>query len=93
VSDRGTPDYRAASIALWFATGVSVFRKAGVDVEVIGRCAKLADAIYQAVAIRGARVGELVSAVDSVRAGGSILDDLPVAAEVTRREKPPMSND
>lgn len=83
--DRGSPDYKAASFALVIASTVSFLKRAGIDYEVAERCALLADEVYQAIAIRGARVGELVEAVRSVRAGGSILDDLP-----TVRAKPPM---
>jgi hypothetical protein len=86
--ERGTPDYKSASVVLWLATGVSVLRKAGVGYEIVERLGMLCDEIYQAVNIRGARVGELIEAVRAVRKGGSILDDLPAAQ--TQRHKLPM---
>ena len=84
MSERGAPDYTVATIVLWLASGVSVARKAGVNWETMERCRLVADEMYQAIAVRGARVGEIVEALRSVRRGASILDDLP-----TVREKPP----
>jgi hypothetical protein len=62
---------------MWLSAGVSVLRKSGANYEVVERLNMLADEIYQAIAIRGARVGEIVEAIKKVRAGGSIIDDLP----------------
>lgn len=65
-----------------------MIRRAGVNYEVAERISMLSEELHKAIAYRGARIGELVDAVRSVRQHGSILDDLPAAQ--TRKQKPPM---
>jgi hypothetical protein len=82
------PDYKFASIALWLSHGANVARLAGIDFEISERARMLCESLYQAISIRGARIGEIVDAINRVRMHGSILDDLPAAKTV--RQKPPM---
>jgi hypothetical protein len=83
------PDYRAASLAMWCGNAIAFALKAGADRESFERWRMLFDAVFQAISIRGARFGEVIEAVRKVREHGSILDDLPVAGEDTRRTRPP----
>lgn len=87
--DRGAPDYKLATIIMWLVTGANVARTAGVGYETVERARLLLQEIYDAINVRGARVGELVDAIRSVRRHGSIIEDLP-----TVREKlPPRSEE
>ena len=82
---RRPPDYKVASVALYIAQSAAFMRRCGVDFETFERIRMLADEINDAISNRGCRVGELVSALRSVKPDGSILRDLP-----TMRAKPPM---
>jgi hypothetical protein len=82
---REPPDYQIATIALWLSRCSNIARQAKVDFESFERIRMLCDEIYEAISVRGARVGELVEALRKVRPNGSVLMDLP-----TMRAKPPM---
>jgi hypothetical protein len=82
---REPPDYKVATVALWISRCADLARRSHVDFEVFERIRMLADEIYEAISVRGSRVGELVEALRKVRPDGSVLMDLP-----TMRAKPPM---
>ncbi len=85
---REPPDYSVATMALWLSQCADIARRAKLDFEVFERVRMLSHEVYQAISVRGARVGELVEALRDVRPRGSILADLPTAQ--TQRAKPPM---
>jgi hypothetical protein len=76
--NQAPPDYRIGNVLLYVSQYYDLSLRTGLDAPSKRALSSLAHESYRAIAIRGARLGALVDAIQKVRGDRRVLEQMPI---------------